>query len=166
MGLKRHPCLTPLLQGKNSVLEFITLTAQRDLEYISLIMLMNTLFTLRFSSFVNKPLCQTESYAFLKSTKHPYILPLLVVLTCLAIADFSVKTWSDVVWFSTKPIWVLWIMLFSFKGSSKPCIQQVAKKFTNTTQNTNRSIVLRIQTITTFMYWWYQPFTPYGGYNA
>ena len=96
MGLKGHPCLTPLLQGKNSVLEFITLTAQRDLEYISLIMLMKTLFTLRFSSFVNKPLCQTESYAFLKSTKHPYILPLLVVVTCLAITDFSVKTWSDV----------------------------------------------------------------------
>ena len=96
MGLKGHFFLTPVLQGKNSVLEFITLIAQRELEYMSLIMLMKTLFTLRFSTFVNKPLCQTESYAFLKSTKHPYILPLLVVLTCLAITDFSVKTWSDV----------------------------------------------------------------------
>ena len=40
--------MTPLLQGKKSVLEFITLAAQRDLEYISFIMLMKTLI-LQFS---------------------------------------------------------------------------------------------------------------------
>ena len=58
---------------------------------MSLIMFRKDPFMLRADNFVNNPSCHTKSYAFLKSTKHLYILPLLTDETYLKIKDFNIE---------------------------------------------------------------------------
>ena len=53
--------MTPILRGKNSVLEFITLTARSDLEYVFFYVNDSTAYNvLGVFNFGHKPLCQTE----------------------------------------------------------------------------------------------------------
>jgi hypothetical protein len=110
-----HPCLTPFRYGKKDVLLWDCFTAHRELEYRFFMKSKNFPPILFFKSFRNKPSCQTESKAFLKSTKHAYIFPFVLWVTFLSIKDFKVNIWSAVLWLGKNPICEGWSILFSLR---------------------------------------------------
>jgi len=89
VGLKGHPCLTPIRHLKISESPFDVRTAALSCAYIDL-MMSNTLpWTPRSSSTCHSKACSTVSNAFSKSTKHQYSLPLPPF--CLACFRFSMS---------------------------------------------------------------------------
>ena len=71
-GLKMQPWCTPLAYGKDRVWLFLILTEEVEFEYKLLLTLKKFPRILIFNSLYRSPLCQTESNAFEKSTKHAY----------------------------------------------------------------------------------------------
>ena len=72
LGLKLQHCLTPTSDWKFCVSPPLTRTQRFTLLYILEINERNFLLSLHFINLYNKPFLQTESYAFLKSTKQAY----------------------------------------------------------------------------------------------
>jgi hypothetical protein len=67
--LNMHPCRTPFEYGKKAVFELDNLTAHFEFVYRLLISWYKGPSILFSRSLKNRPPCQTESKAFLKSTK-------------------------------------------------------------------------------------------------
>ena len=108
-GLKLQPWRTPLAYWKDRVWLFPILTEEVEFEYKLLITLQKFPRILIFNSLYRSPSCQTESNAFLKSTKHAYTF-VWWQLAYLSINVRSVRTCPAVQLFARKPIWDLWSM--------------------------------------------------------